>query len=77
MVVDPASNANGYIGPVVALFRAEDSEIACFAQRVGRGVFALHEFEAPDNHTDGIIEVLYKNGEPTITLPKLGIGNER
>ena len=77
IVVDPASNANGYIGPVVALFRAEDSEIACFAQRVGRGVFALHEFEAPDNHTDGIIEVLYKNGEPTITLPKLGIGNER
>ena len=54
-----------YDGPVAAI----QDDTQGFAQRIGRGIYAIHPTLAPENHNNTNIEVRYQNGQPIITIP--------
>jgi Relaxase/Mobilisation nuclease domain len=77
VIPDPANSLYRYIGPVAAMSESNEHLQAAFAQHTGRSVYALHTVEAPANHADGIIEVQYQNGKPSITVADKGKGKGR
>ena len=66
-VIAEQSNENyPYIGLIAAITESKDGDAAGFAQHTGRGIYALHATAAPLDHSDGIVEVIYRNGQPVI-----------
>ena len=76
VIPDLENSQKRYRGPVAAVGELNE-ENGCFAQHTGRGVYALHAAEAPENHGDNIIEVAYRNGKPSITMSVKGKGKGR
>lgn len=69
VVPDPSNSPYPFVGPVAAKL---DGAAPGFAQRTGRGVYALHAFNAPENHNDDGIEVLYRNGQGLASVQDQG-----
>lgn len=65
VIPDSADSHTSYDGPVAAIH----DETQGFAQRIGRGIYAIHTTSAPENHNNTNIEVRYRNGQPITTIP--------
>src|SRR3989338_961542 len=63
VIPDPADSYTSYDGPVAAIQDGTQG----FAQRIGRGIYAIHPTLAPENHNNTNIEVRYQNGQPITT----------
>lgn len=67
VIPDVSDGTKSYIGPVVSGIDQIEDHVQGFAQHIGRGVYALHQFTLTENHNNSPIEVRYHNGQPTTT----------
>lgn len=66
-IADPADDNRRYVGPVVS---ALEEAQPMFAQHTGRGTYVIHRQAAPAGHDDRVIEVRYRAGQATVSIPQ-------
>jgi hypothetical protein len=76
VIPDSSDKATRYIGPVATALEPANGSEPGFAQHIGRGVYALHFADVPDNHGNNTINVQYRKGIAVITVP-ISIEEER
>ncbi len=66
-LADTANPNRRYIGMVAA--QADPGQPG-FAQHEGQGRYVIHDFAAPENHNDAVVEVAYRGNDriPAITI---------
>lgn len=62
---DPTKTSEQFLGPVAAQL---DGSEACFAQHVGRSVYALHTLAVPEHEAEQRLSVRYQQGVARITV---------
>ncbi|MHB1619704.1 MAG: relaxase/mobilization nuclease domain-containing protein [Sulfuricella sp.] len=77
VIPDPSSSHITYTGIVAATIDPTEGAESGFAQHIGRGVYALHLANAPDNHNNNAINVQHCNGQAVATVPDREKGKGR
>lgn len=71
-IPDTSNRQKIYSGPIVASCSFSQG----FAQHIGRGVYALHMGNMPENRINASVAVQYRNGQLSVTLSEVGRGKE-
>lgn len=69
-IIPDIADKRVYTGLVVATINKNETQQPCFAQHIGRGVYAVHSIEIPDYPKNAVLEVQYHNGQAVAVVLK-------